>query len=29
LADHALSKSIIEMDPDWKEYTITWSNEGY
>jgi len=29
LADHALSKSIIEKDPQWAEYTIIWSNEGY
>jgi phosphohistidine phosphatase len=29
LADHALSKSIIQNDPRYEGYTITWSNEGY
>ena len=29
LADHALSKSIIENDQRWKDYEVTWSNEGY
>jgi phosphohistidine phosphatase len=29
LADHALSKSIILQDPRFKDYEVTWSNEGY
>jgi len=30
LADHALSKSIIESDPRFnKDYKVTWSNDGY
>ena len=29
LADHALSKSVVEKDPRWKDYEISWSNEGY
>ena len=29
LADHALSKSIVEMDDRYKDFEITWSNEGY
>lgn len=29
LADHALSKSVVEKDPTWKDYEVTWSNEGY
>jgi len=30
LADHALSKSIIENDPRFnKDYKVTWSNDGY
>jgi hypothetical protein len=28
-ADHALSKSVIEKDPRYKDFEITWSNEGY
>jgi len=29
LADHAISKSVVEKDPKFKDYEITWSNEGY
>jgi phosphohistidine phosphatase len=29
LADHALSKSVIESDPKWNGFQIDWSNEGY
>ena len=29
LADHALSKSIVDKDPNWEGYEVTWSNEGY
>lgn len=29
LADHSLSKSIVEKDPKYEKYNITWSNEGY
>lgn len=29
LADHALSKSVVEKDPKWKDYEVSWSNEGY
>lgn len=29
LADHATSKRVIEQDERFKDYEITWSNEGY
>eukprot|EP00980_Cylindrotheca_fusiformis_P001957 scaffold443_cov125-Cylindrotheca_fusiformis.AAC.6 len=29
LADHALSKAVIEADSRYQDYDITWSNEGY
>lgn len=29
LADHATSKQVIEQDDRFKDYDITWSNEGY
>ena len=29
LADHALSKSVVEKDPRYEGFEITWSNEGY
>mmetsp|Transcript_27352 Transcript_27352/g.40384 ORF Transcript_27352/g.40384 Transcript_27352/m.40384 type:complete len:154 (+) Transcript_27352:134-595(+) len=29
LADHQLSKAVIETDNRYKEYEITWSNDGY
>lgn len=29
LADHALSKSVVEKDQRYAGYAITWSNEGY
>ncbi|KAL3941598.1 MAG: hypothetical protein SGBAC_004072 [Bacillariaceae sp.] len=29
LADHALSKGVIQKDDRYNDYDITWSNEGY
>ena len=29
LADHALSKAVILADPRYKDFEVTWSNEGY
>jgi phosphohistidine phosphatase len=29
LADHALSKSVLLQDPRFRDYDVTWSNEGY
>lgn len=29
LADHAISKRVIEQDERFQDYEITWSNEGY
>jgi phosphohistidine phosphatase len=29
LADHELSKSIIQKDPRYESFEITWSNDGY
>ena len=29
LADHALSKAVILADPRYKDFDVTWSNEGY
>jgi len=29
LADHALSKSVIEQDERFQNYDISWSNDGY
>ena len=29
LADHALSKAVVETDDRYNDYDITWSNEGY
>jgi phosphohistidine phosphatase len=29
LADHALSKAVILSDPRYKDFEVTWSNEGY
>jgi len=29
LADHALSKAVVEKDDRYKSYDVTWSNEGY
>lgn len=29
LADHELSKSIIQKDPRYEAFEITWSNDGY
>ena len=29
LADHALSKSVVQRDDRYKDFKITWSNEGY
>jgi phosphohistidine phosphatase len=29
LADHALSMSVVEKDERFKDYQITWSNDGY
>lgn len=29
LADHALSKSLVDKDPRYKGFEVTWSNEGY
>ena len=29
LADHAISKSVVDKDPEWEGYEVTWSNEGY
>lgn len=29
LADHALSKAIIKRDERWKDFEVTWSNDGY
>lgn len=29
LADHALSKAVIEKDPRYHDYEVTWSNDGY
>lgn len=29
LADHAISKSVVVNDPQWKAYEVSWSNEGY
>jgi phosphohistidine phosphatase len=29
LADHALSKAVVEKDDRYTDYEITWSNEGY
>lgn len=29
LADHALSKAVVENDHRYKDFDITWSNEGY
>lgn len=29
LADHALSKSVVEKDPRYQNFDITWSNDGY
>lgn len=29
LADHALSQSVVEKDPRYQDYQITWSNDGY
>lgn len=28
-ADHSISKSVIEADERYKDYDVTWSNEGY
>mmetsp|Transcript_3742 Transcript_3742/g.5640 ORF Transcript_3742/g.5640 Transcript_3742/m.5640 type:complete len:210 (+) Transcript_3742:3-632(+) len=28
-ADHDLSKSVVEADESYSDYTVTWSNEGY
>jgi phosphohistidine phosphatase len=29
LADHALTKAILERDPRYATFDITWSNDGY
>eukprot|EP00532_Pseudo-nitzschia_australis_P000985 CAMPEP_0168203642 /NCGR_PEP_ID=MMETSP0139_2-20121125/24965_1 /TAXON_ID=44445 /ORGANISM="Pseudo-nitzschia australis, Strain 10249 10 AB" /LENGTH=159 /DNA_ID=CAMNT_0008129511 /DNA_START=98 /DNA_END=577 /DNA_ORIENTATION=+ len=29
LADHALSVSVVQSDERYKDYEVTWSNEGY
>jgi phosphohistidine phosphatase len=29
LADHALSMSVVEKDDRFKDYQISWSNDGY
>eukprot|EP00539_Tryblionella_compressa_P019003 CAMPEP_0178871030 /NCGR_PEP_ID=MMETSP0747-20121128/7390_1 /TAXON_ID=913974 /ORGANISM="Nitzschia punctata, Strain CCMP561" /LENGTH=157 /DNA_ID=CAMNT_0020538185 /DNA_START=139 /DNA_END=615 /DNA_ORIENTATION=+ len=29
LADHALAKAIILKDPRYKDYEVSWSNDGY
>jgi phosphohistidine phosphatase len=29
LADHTISQSVIQADPTYDGYTVTWSNEGY
>ncbi len=29
LADHALSKSVVERDHRYNDFVITWSNDGY
>lgn len=29
LADHAMSKAVVERDDRYNDYDITWSNEGY
>jgi phosphohistidine phosphatase len=29
LADHALSKSVLEKDDRYQNYQISWSNDGY
>lgn len=29
LADHAMSKSVVEKDPRYREFDVTWSNDGY
>lgn len=29
LADHSLAQSILQRDPNYQDYTITWSNDGY
>lgn len=29
LADHAMSKAVVENDGRYKDFEITWSNEGY
>lgn len=29
LADHAISKEVVEKDERYKDYDVTWSNDGY
>lgn len=29
LADHALSQSVVEKDPRYQDFQISWSNDGY
>lgn len=29
LADHALSKAVVEADSRYSDYDVTWSNDGY
>jgi phosphohistidine phosphatase len=29
LADHQLTKQVIQSDPRYRDYDITWSNDGY
>jgi phosphohistidine phosphatase len=29
LADHSISKAVILKDPRYKDFDVTWSNEGY
>ena len=28
-ADHALSKTVVDADPRYKDFEVTWSNDGY
>ena len=28
-ADHALSKAVVDADPRYQDFDVTWSNEGY